>query len=93
MSVVPLQVDGHEATILDALGRWAATFVAAVGAGVLRELTSFSRAARPGSMITIKCTRDGFTAQVTGSIVGGRPLPLTAAEVAAIVDDIEGARS
>ena len=59
------------------LERWAASFVALVGADVIRELASFSREAGPGSMITIRCNRDGFTAQVTGPIVGGRSQLMT----------------
>jgi len=57
--------------------RWAATLAELVGVRILQTLTEFSRSAGPGSMITIKRTGDGFTAQVTGPIVKGTPEPLT----------------
>jgi hypothetical protein len=71
------------------LGRWAARFAQAVGLRVLHQLIVFSRNATPGSMITIKCTREGFTAQVTGSIVGGRSAPISQAEMRDLMEDIE----
>ena len=51
--------------------------MAIIGAEVLYQLTRFSKEAAPGAMLTIRCTRDGFTAQVTGPIVGGSATPLT----------------
>lgn len=59
------------------LGRWAGELVNVLGTRVMRSLAQFSRDAEPGAMLTVRCTRDGFTAQTTGPIVGGRPEPLT----------------
>ena len=53
------------------LGHWAVGMLSALGTEVLQELGRFSREAGPGSMITIRRTRGGFTAQVTGAIVAG----------------------
>jgi hypothetical protein len=71
-------------TTLRALGQWAFALASVFGVEVLRELGGFSRAAGPGAMITIKRTRDGFTAQVTGAIVGGRGVPVTVGELESI---------
>jgi len=71
------------------LGRWAATLLERVGTHVLQTLTEFSRSAGPGSMITIKRTRDGFTAQVTGPIVGGTPEPVTVESLTTLVEEID----
>ena len=65
-----LMVERNEAIFR--LGYWAASFTSLVGADVLKELATFARTAGTGSMLTIRCTRDGFTAQTTGPIVGGR---------------------
>lgn len=75
---------------LGALGRWAASLLTAFGAEVLGELTRFSRGAGPGAMITIRRTREGFTAQITGAIVGGRAEPLTPDSIRSIVLEAEG---
>jgi hypothetical protein len=56
----------------DVLARWAEAIVESLGAEVLVELAGFAKNAGPGSMMTIRCTRDGYTSQVTGPIVGGR---------------------
>lgn len=61
----------------DLAARWAFRLGDALGAEVLRALTGFARSHTPGSMITVRCTRDGFTAQVTSAIVGGQPRQLT----------------
>lgn len=62
---------------LASLGRWAGELVNVLGTRVVRSLAEFARDAEPGAMLTVRCTRDGFTAQTTGPIVGGRPEPLT----------------
>jgi hypothetical protein len=54
-----------------ALGTWAASLVQILGPDVIRELARFARTTDVGGMITVRRTRDGFTAQVTGPIVGG----------------------
>ena len=68
---------GSEDPALETLGRWAASLGDRLGLEVLREIAEFSKDAGPGAMLTIRHTRDGFTAQVTGAIVGGPPMPLT----------------
>jgi len=73
-----------------ALGRWMASLLSILGAEVLGELRRFSKAAGPGAMITIRRTRDGFTAQVTGAIVGGRWHPPSASDISRIATDEEG---
>ena len=73
---------------LRALAQWAAALLTVMGAQVLAELGRFSRGAGPGAMITIKRTRDGFTAQVTGAIVGGGAEPLTADAIVAVALDM-----
>lgn len=72
------------------LGRWAAELVVTLGAEVLGELARFSRATAPGAMITIRRTRDGFTAQVTGGIVSGRAKTLDVDSIGAIAAVIDG---
>ena len=72
------------------LGRWAAELVVTLGAEVLGELARFSRATGPGAMITIRRTRDGFTAQVTGAIVSGRVTTLDVDSIGAIAAVIDG---
>ena len=79
----------NEAT-LHALGRWAVTLLNVMGVGVLGELGRFSRSAGPGAMITIKRTRDGFTAQVTGAIVGGGAEPLSVDAIQMLTVEIDG---
>jgi hypothetical protein len=71
------------------LGRWAASFATLVGADVVRELAAFSRGAAPGSMITVRCNREGFTAQVTGPIVGGRGRLLTPEQIIDIANELD----
>lgn len=63
--------------MLDDLGRLTASLADAIGLRVLVELAAFARQAQSGAMLTIRRTRDGFTAQTTGQIVGGKPQPLT----------------
>ena len=75
---------------LGALGRWAASLILVLGAEVLAELGHFSRVAVPGSTITIRRTRDGFTAQITGAVVGGRAEPLTPDSIRSIVVEVNG---
>jgi hypothetical protein len=60
-----------------------------LGTEVLGELGRFSRAAGPGAMITIRRTHDGFTAQVTGSIVGGRPEPLSLQAIHGLTTEVD----
>jgi hypothetical protein len=69
-----------QATVL-ALGRSMASLLSFLGVEVLRELKWFSRAARPGSMITIRRTREGFTSQVTDAIIGGHAHRCSASEI------------
>ena len=73
----------------DALGRWIAALVEVLGLRVMTELVEFASDSEPGAMITIRHTRDGFTAQVTGSIVGGHPQPLTPQAIRALVRGFE----
>ena len=61
----------------DVIAIWAAHLAHELGADVVRELTRFARMSAPGAQITIRRTRDGLTAQVTGPIVGGRPKEMT----------------
>lgn len=75
---------------LGALGRWAASLIAVLGSEVLGELGRFSRIPGPGATLTIRRTRDGFTAQVTGAIVGGRVEPLTPDSIRSIVVEVNG---
>lgn len=70
------------------LARWASTVADALGSDVLFELTGFVKSAGPGAMVTIRCTRDGFTAQVTGPIVGGKVRSL--ADVVVLMDEERG---
>jgi len=78
MGTEPTQIGTDQGQELrDALARWAAAVAEVLGTDVLRELLAFSRTAGPGAMITIRRTRDGFTAQVTAPIVGGPPRPVT----------------
>lgn len=72
------------------LGRWAAALLGTLGSEVLRELGRFARGAGPGSMITIRRTRDGFTAQVTGAIVGGRPAPISPDLIQLVTGEVDG---
>ena len=72
------------------LGRWAASVLGSLGPNVLRELGRFTQLAGSGAMITIRRNRDGFTAQVTGPIVGGATEPLTPAAIWAMTREIEG---
>ena len=72
------------------LGRWAASVLGSLGPNVLRELGRFTQLAGSGAMITIRRNRDGFTAQVTGPIVGGTTEPLTAMAIWAMTREIEG---
>lgn len=72
-----------------ALGRWAVRLAELVGAPVLQSLTEFSRSAGPGSMITIKRTHDGFTAQVTGPIVAGASEPATVEMLSTLMEGID----
>jgi len=62
----------HRNDAINEMGRWATSFALLVGVDVMRELAAFARESSAGSMITIRCNRDGFTAQVTGGIVEGR---------------------
>jgi len=64
-----LMTERNEAIVR--LGRWTASFATLVGPEVLRELARFSQEAGPGAVFTVSCTRDGFTAQTIGPIVGG----------------------
>jgi hypothetical protein len=81
-----LMVERNEAIFR--LGHWTASFTALVGPDVLKELANFARTAGAGSMLTIRCTRDGFTAQTTGPIVGGR-VATTPDEVIELAAEIE----
>jgi len=66
------------------LGRWFLAVSDALGARVIQSVTDFARTAEPGAMLTVRRTRDGFTAQTTGSIVGGAPEPFTLDAIDAI---------
>ena len=66
-----------EARSLPTLTRWAIVFADAVGAVLMREMIDFIGEAKPGAMLTLRLTRDGFTVQVTGPIVGRGRLPGT----------------
>jgi hypothetical protein len=74
-TVRTLGVDRNDA--INELGRWAASFTTLVGVDVVRELAAFAREASAGSTITLRCDREGFSAQVTGRIVDGRGHLLT----------------
>jgi hypothetical protein len=71
------------------LGRWGTTLAGLVGIPILQTITEFSRSAEPGSMITIKRTRDGFTAQVTGPIVGGVHEAFTMNSLSSFLEEID----
>lgn len=86
-TVRTLGVDRTDAII--ELGRWAASFTTLVGADVVRELAAFARDASAGSMITLRCDRDGFTAQVTGQIVEGRGHLLTPQAIVDLAHELE----
>jgi hypothetical protein len=73
----------------DALWRWTASLGESFGVQVLTELVAFTNEAEPGAMLTIRRTRDGFTAQTTGRIVGGQPQPLTPQAIRDLLDLLE----
>ena len=83
------RTDVWAASMQRTLGRWAVTLIELVGIRVLQTLAEFSRTAGPGSMITIKRTRDGFTAQVTGPIVGGPPEPINMRSLTTFMEEID----
>ena len=82
----PEQNDG----MLSTLGTWASRLLEVLGAQVVAELSRFARDAGPGAMITIRRTRDGFTAQVTGAIVGGGPAELSPQAIRALILEADG---
>ncbi len=86
-TVRTLGVDRNDA--INELGRWAASFTTLVGADVVRELAGFAREASAGSMITVRCNRDGFTAQVTGKIVDGRGHLLTPEAIVELAHELD----
>ena len=61
----------------DVVAAWAVQLTDVLGADVMRELTRFARMEVPGAQVTIRRTRDGLTAQVTGPIVGGQRRDVT----------------
>jgi hypothetical protein len=75
---------------LERAGEWVGRVADIVGIDALLALAAFGRSAQPGAMLTIKCTRDGFTAQVTGPIVGGAPQPLTTDGIDELIEELEG---
>jgi hypothetical protein len=87
MSSTPLHRIDEAASLSreDVLARWADAIAVTLGADVLLELVGFARTAGAGAMMTIRCTRDGFTAQVTGPIIGGRVRALSD-EVVVLMD-------
>jgi hypothetical protein len=66
---------------------WAVHLARELGAEVAGELTRFVRSDAPGAQITIRRTRDGLTAQVTGPIVGGRPREMTLELIEELMED------
>jgi hypothetical protein len=66
---------------------WAMQLAHVLGADVMRELTRFTRMEVPGAQVTIRRTRDGLTAQVTGPIVGGRRRDVTLELVEELIRD------
>ena len=86
-----LHLNGHRQTDGQPVTRWISRLTQIVGLEVLHQLTRFSREATPGAMLTIRCTRDGFTAQTTGAIVGGSARPLTREAADELLQEIEDA--
>lgn len=71
----------------DVVATWAVRLADVLGADVMREITHFARMDVPGAQITIRRTRDGLTAQVTGPIVGGRCRELTREFVEELIEE------
>jgi hypothetical protein len=86
-TVRTLGVDRNDA--INELGRWAASFTTLVGVEVVRELATFASDASAGSLITVRCNRDGFTAQVTGRIVEGRGHLLTPDAIVELAHELD----
>jgi hypothetical protein len=64
---------GEQAHDVVVFGAWAIHLAQVLGADVMQELTTFARMDVPGAQITIRRTRGGLTAQLTGPVVGGPP--------------------
>ena len=77
-AIDPWAIDGRDSPeVSRLLAGWAGNLVRTLGPEVVRELSRFVGTTRAGGMITVRRTRDGFTAQVTGPIVGGGSADLT----------------
>lgn len=87
ISAQQLMTERNEA-IYD-LGRWLASFAMLVGEDVLHELSAFARTAGEGSAITIRCIGEGFAAQHTGPIVGGRSRLLSSEDIAEFARELD----